>query len=184
VSLSFFDIIEKFYISKKTYKKMIFTMTNEKKDELTLKEKINKVADWSPYDNKNVEVQPNRQVEEQTSDLGALGIMVSLVAFLICIVSSVYLWNYDIGYTILGTHIPIFAYRSYVGIFAIGAFVSLGGLIFSLSVNSKQSKSQVISNPVQSVKFDDGISQIHCGSCGTMNDIDAVYCKKCARQFR
>jgi len=27
------------------------------------------------------------------------------------------------------------------------------------------------------------VSQIQCGSCGTMNDIDAVFCKKCGNQF-
>ena len=27
-------------------------------------------------------------------------------------------------------------------------------------------------------------SQIKCGSCGTMNDIDAVFCKKCGNNLR
>jgi hypothetical protein len=27
-------------------------------------------------------------------------------------------------------------------------------------------------------------SQIRCGTCGTLNDFDALYCKKCGRQFR
>jgi len=27
-------------------------------------------------------------------------------------------------------------------------------------------------------------STISCGNCGTINDIDAVYCKKCALKFR
>ena len=26
-------------------------------------------------------------------------------------------------------------------------------------------------------------SQIQCGSCGTMNDLDAVFCKKCGNKF-
>jgi ribosomal protein L40E len=28
------------------------------------------------------------------------------------------------------------------------------------------------------------VSQIQCGSCGTMNDLDAIYCKKCGSQFK
>jgi hypothetical protein len=28
------------------------------------------------------------------------------------------------------------------------------------------------------------VSQIRCGSCGTMNDIDAVFCKKCGNHLR
>jgi hypothetical protein len=29
-----------------------------------------------------------------------------------------------------------------------------------------------------------GVSQIRCGKCGTLNDLDAVYCKKCGSQLR
>ena len=29
-----------------------------------------------------------------------------------------------------------------------------------------------------------GKSTIVCGSCGTPNDIDAIYCKKCGQTFR
>ncbi len=29
-----------------------------------------------------------------------------------------------------------------------------------------------------------GVSHITCGRCGTLNDLDAVYCKKCSQQFR
>lgn len=29
-----------------------------------------------------------------------------------------------------------------------------------------------------------GVSQIRCGNCGSMNDLDAVFCKKCGQRFR
>ena len=33
-------------------------------------------------------------------------------------------------------------------------------------------------------KKNGGISGIKCGSCGTLNDLDAVYCRKCGSQSR
>jgi hypothetical protein len=38
--------------------------------------------------------------------------------------------------------------------------------------------------PPQPVQNGAGFSQIRCGACSTMNDIDAIFCKKCGLKFR
>jgi len=37
---------------------------------------------------------------------------------------------------------------------------------------------------VQSISNEQGASQIRCGSCGTLNDLDAFFCKRCGKRFR
>jgi len=93
-------------------------------------------------------------------------------------------WYYSDSMGIMGATYYLYPYRAYVGIFAIGAFIGIAGLIYSLASGSKRQVTHEVTNLVQNVQAGAGVSQIICGNCGTMNDIDAVYCKKCGNQLR
>ena len=47
--------------------------------------------------------------------------------------------------------------------------------------SSQPVKAEVVDEPKQ-IPVDKSI--IKCGECGTLNDIDAIFCKKCANRFR
>lgn len=111
------------------------------------------------------------------------GVIASFVVLVICALVAVLVWNYPERHGILGYTYELYPYRPYVSIFAIGAFIGLGGLLYSLAVGSRKQETNQVPNLVQNVQVGAGVSQIICGTCGSMNDIDAVYCKKCGNQL-
>jgi len=113
------------------------------------------------------------------------GILVSAIALLFCIVLAVGAWNYSEElYSGFGVSVPFYPYRPYVSIFVISAVVSLGALLYSVTASSTRNKASMVPIHREYVQEGVGISQIRCGSCGVMNDLDAVYCKKCGNQFK
>ena len=72
---------------------------------------------------------------------------------------------------------------------------SVGIVVFIIAVGAigilhwqrkgKVSISVVVPEPVETQKPRTAVnSQIKCGNCGTMNDLDSKYCKNCANRFR
>jgi hypothetical protein len=139
--------------------------------------RLNKVPTRSPHEQKQTDFNP-----EIRKGLSA-GVIASGLVLLICIIGTVYVWNYkeDVGNALFS--VSLYPYRPYVSIFAVGAFISLGGLLYAIIVGSKQQNSQP-QQQVINIQVGTSMSQIRCGNCGTMNDIDADYCKKCANKFR
>ena len=116
--------------------------------------------------------------------LWSWGTIVSFLVLVICALAAVYVWSYEGSYRMYGYSIPLYPYRPYVSIFAIGAFIGLGGLLFSLAIGSKRQETLLVSNSFQNFQEVGGASQIICGNCGNLNDIDAVYCNNCRNQLR
>lgn len=58
--------------------------------------------------------------------------------------------------------------------------IAIGGIFLVWYNRNKSAKTKKFDNPGNSPS----ISQIQCGNCLTMNDIDAVFCKKCGNRFR
>ena len=84
------------------------------------------------------------------------GPIVSLLVLLICALAADYVWNYVGSYSLDGHSIPLYPYRPYVSIFAIGAFIGLGGLLFSLAIDSKKRRqivAQTLKQFPQAKKF-------------------------------
>jgi len=136
------------------------------------------------------EAEPKRTSDSHENQVSTnspsnVGASVSALALVISALGAIAVWsyreNFSLGY---GVSIPLYPYRPYVAIFAIAAFVSLGGLLYSLAVSSRTQAARTVSFQREYAQEETGASQIRCGTCGTMNDLDAVFCKKCARQFK
>lgn len=55
------------------------------------------------------------------------------------------------------------------------------GIIGMLVGSAKDEDTPISKEPL---RVSSGVSQIRCGKCGTLNDLDAIYCKKCGSQLR
>jgi len=58
-----------------------------------------------------------------------------------CILGAAMVWYYSDSMSIMGATFHLYPYRAYSGIFIIGAFIGLGGLIFSIAIGSKRKRS-------------------------------------------
>ncbi len=148
--------------------------------------KISKPLNY--YNNYEKKAAPEEKTyvnEDSTRPIISTGVTISIIALLISVFFAFALWNYDGSFSLYGISIPVYPYRPYASIFRIAAFILLAGLIFYLAYNHRPKEIRIIQN----VAYDaqprrTGLSQIKCGTCGTMNDIDAVYCKKGVNPFR
>ncbi|NHJ33140.1 MAG: hypothetical protein FK732_09765 [Asgard group archaeon] len=55
------------------------------------------------------------------------------------------------------------------------------GIYAGTTTEKKNEELSILPTPGPKVNY---ASQIKCGSCGTMNDLDAEFCKKCGNKFR
>ena len=70
------------------------------------------------------------------------------------------------------------------GSYIVGSLVCfvIGGVgLYAGKTQTVAGETATLSRPTPMVT---NVSQIQCGSCGTMNDIDAVFCKKCGNHLR
>jgi ribosomal protein L40E len=124
--------------------------------------------------------------QEFADSQGSAGIMLSALAFVFFLLGALWALSYrqdtNIG---LGFTIPTMPYVQYFPILAIASGISLLSMFFFIAIYYR-SKPVVVSlessNQTEYSKRGVGVSQIRCGSCGTMNNIDSVYCKKCANR--
>lgn len=125
---------------------------------------------------------PNYTIEQKREDKPvSMGVWASILALLFSVLLALGAWNYTEMVGFGGISVPINSLRPLAGVFIIGAFISLAGLLYSITVYSKKEKTVVVPYSA-SINSAAGISQIRCGTCGTMNNVDSVYCKKCANR--
>ncbi len=92
--------------------------------------------------------------------------------FAVAIIAAVYMWVFagKVGDVLFGVFLP-------VGALVLVAFIVTFGITFGSASKPEPEKAQA---PTQSASSG---SMRFCTQCGTQNDSNAIYCKKCGKQL-